>query len=87
MNEKLKLARNKLLDNVIDDDEYFEIKSDYKEQIERLESKLTKEKAQKKIGFPTLIDNALEYIVNLAKVYDTSDNSVKRKIIGSVFPE
>lgn len=87
LNNRLKLARNKLLEEVIDDDEYFEIRSDCKEQIEKLESKLTKGKDHKKIDFSKLLDNALNHVVNLAKVYSDGDIQLKRKIIGSIFPE
>ncbi len=87
LNNRLKLARNKLLEDVIDDDEYFEIKSDCKAQIEKLERKLTKGKDHKKIDFPKLLDNALNHVINLAKVYSDGDIQIKRKIIGSIFPE
>ena len=87
LNSRLKLARNKLLEDVIDDDEYFEIKNDCKEQIEKLEAKLTKGNNNKKIDFPKLLEDALSNIVNLAKVYVDGDVNIKRKIIGSIFPE
>lgn len=69
------------------DDEYFDIKTDCKDQIEKLESKLTKVKDKKKIDFPIILERALSNIVNLAKVYSIGDITLKRKIIGSIFPE
>lgn len=87
LNSRLKLARNKLLEDVIDDDEYFEIKNDCKGQIEKLEAKLTKGNNNKKIDFPKLLEDALSNVVNLAKVYVEGDINIKRKIIGSIFPE
>jgi hypothetical protein len=59
LNSRLKQARNKLMENVIDNEDYFEIKTDCKGQIEKLEAKLTKGKDNKKIDFPKLLDQAL----------------------------
>ena len=87
LNSRLKLARNKLLEDVIDDDEYFEIKNDCKEQIEKLEAKLTKGNNNKKIDFPKLLDHALSNVVDLAKVFSSGDITLKRQIISSIFPE
>lgn len=41
---RLKQARNKLMEEVIDDEDYFEIKAECKRQIEKLEAQLTKGK-------------------------------------------
>ena len=87
LNSKLKQARNKLMEEVIDDEDYLEIKTDCKGQIEKLEVKLTKGKDHKKIDFQKLLDQALSNLVDLAKVYTDGDIEVKRKIIGSIFPE
>lgn len=51
LNNRLKQARNKLMEGVIDDEDYFEIKTECKGQIEKLEAKLTKGKDNKKIDF------------------------------------
>ncbi|MDR4953653.1 recombinase family protein [Chryseobacterium sp. ES2] len=87
LNIKLKQARNKLMEEVIDDEDYLEIKTDCKAQIEKLEAKLTKGKDNKKIDFQKLLDQALSNLVDLAKVYTDGDIEVKRRIIGSIFPE
>ncbi|WP_089790626.1 recombinase family protein [Chryseobacterium wanjuense] len=87
LNSRLKSARTKLLEDVIDNDEYLEIKADCKDQIDKLESKLSKVKDKKKIDFPKLLDQALSNLVNLSKVYADGDIEVKRKIVGSIFPE
>ncbi|REC47188.1 hypothetical protein DRF67_11215 [Chryseobacterium pennipullorum] len=71
----------------IDDEDYLEIKTDCKGQIEKLEAKLTKGKDNKKIDFQKLLDQALSNLVDLAKVYTDGDMDIKRKIIGSIFPE
>ena len=87
LNSRLKLARNKLLEDVIDDEEYLEIKTDCKDQIEKLESNLTKVKDKNKIDFPKLLDHALSNVVDLAKAFSSGDIALKRQIISSIFPE
>lgn len=76
-----------MLEDVIDNDEYLEIKADCKDQIDKLESKLSKVEDKKKVDFPKLLDQALSNLVNLSKVYADGDIEVKRKIVGSMFPE
>jgi site-specific DNA recombinase len=75
------------MQEVINDEDYLEIKTDCKRQIEKLEAKLTKGKDNKKIDFKKLLDQALSNLIDLAKVYTDGDIEVKRKIIGSIFPE
>lgn len=87
LNSRLKQARNKLMEEVIDNEDYLEIKADCKVQIEKLEAKLTKGNDSKKIDLPKLLDQALSNLVDLAKVYTDGDIEVKRKIIGSIFPQ
>lgn len=53
----MKLARNQLLEEVIDDEEYFEIKQDCKAQIEKLEKKLDKESNIKKVNSQSFLIN------------------------------
>ena len=87
LQNRLKLARNKLLEEVIDNEEYFEIKQDCKAQIEKLENKLDKDSDIKKVNFPKLLDQSVTYITNVAKIYIEGDIGTKREIIGSIFPE
>lgn len=42
LNEKLSLAREKLLSNIMDDDGYLELKKQYKQKIKKLEEQLSK---------------------------------------------
>lgn len=42
LNEKLSVTREKLLFNIMDDDEYLELKKQYKQKIEKLEEQLSK---------------------------------------------
>lgn len=87
LNSRLSVARNKLLAETIDDDEYIEIKKDCKEQIEKLEIQLNILPEQSKVDIPKLIDQALESLTNIWKTYSEGGIAVKRKIIGSIFPE
>ena len=87
LNKRLKFARNKLLEDIIDDEEYLEIKTDCKDKIEKLESNLTKVKDKNKIDFPKLLDHTLSNVVDLAKAFSSGDITLKRQIISSIFPE
>lgn len=42
LNEKLSVAREELLFNIMDDDEYLELKKQYKQKIKKLEEQLSK---------------------------------------------
>ncbi len=87
LNNKVKIARSKMLEDIIDNEEYFEVKTECKDQIDKLERKLTKVEDRKNIDFPKLLDRALSNLINLDKVFINGDIEVKRKIIGSIFPE
>lgn len=87
LNSRLSIARNKLLAETIDDDEYIEIKKDCKEQIEKLKIQLNILPEQSKVDIPKLIDQAIESLTNIWKMYSEGGIAVKRKIIGSIFPE
>ena len=88
LNAKLSIARNKLLSETIDDEEYLEIKKECKEKIERLEEQLSKDGLNtKKINIDKSLDRALQSIVNIPKLYREGGISTKRAVIGSIFPE
>lgn len=88
LNKKLSTARNKLLSEIIDDQEYLTIKKDYKNQIETLEEELNKSEEKREISnIGQIINGAIEAITNIAKLYTHSGIQTKREIIGSIFPE
>ena len=88
LNAKLSVARNKLLSETIDDEEYFEIKNEYKKRIESLEEQLSKDSSDtKKINIEKSLDRALSYIENIPKMYSEGEINTRRAIIGSIFPE
>jgi len=88
LNARLSVARNKLLSESIDDEEYLEIKKECREKIERLEEQLSKEGLNaKKVNIDKSLDRALQSIVNIPKLYREGGISTKRAVIGSIFPE
>jgi site-specific DNA recombinase len=88
LNAKLSTARNKLLAEIIDDEDYIEIKKDLKERIEKLEEQLSKDDSEgKTVNINVLIEKGLESITNLGKLYKEGGIKTKRDIIGSIFPE
>src|SRR5690606_12749479 len=88
LNAKLSVARNKLLSETIDDEEYLEIKTESKQHIETLEEQLSKDGLNaKKTNIDKSVDRALQRIVNIPKPYREGGISTKRAVIGSIFPE
>src|SRR5690554_6310410 len=88
LNARLSVARNKLLSEIIDDDEYLEIKDECRQRIESLEEQLSKDGSDaKKINIDKSVDRALKYIENIPKLYSEGEINTRRGIIGSIFPE
>lgn len=88
LNARLSVARNKLLAETIDDEEYLDIKKECKEQIERLEGQLSKDGSDtNKINIEKSVDRVLSYIDNVPRAYSEGEIKTKRAIIGSIFPE
>lgn len=88
LNQKLSTARNKLLSEIIEDEEYLEIKKECKNKIEKLEEELNKSEEKKEItNINKIIHTAIEAITNVPKLYTDSGTKEKRQIIGSIFPE
>ena len=88
LNARLSVARNKLLSEVIEDEEYLEIKDECKKRIESLEEQLSKDSSDaKKINIEKSLDRALKYIESIPKIYSEGKIRTKRDIIGSIFPE
>lgn len=87
LNNKLSFARNKFLSEIIDDDEYLEIKRECKEQISKLEENLNKSSLPQITNIDKLLEQALETLQNIGKHYQGAGIETKRAIIGSIFPE
>ena len=70
LNARLSVARNQLLSETIDDEDYLEIKKECKERIESLEEQLSKDGSDaKKINIDKSLDSALQNIANISKLY------------------
>ena len=88
LNSKLSIARNKLLAETIDDEDYIQIKKELKEKIEKLEEQLSKDDSHTRtIDINVLIEKGLQSITNIGKLYKEGGIKTKREIIGSIFPE
>lgn len=87
LNNKLSFARNKFLSEIIDDDEYLEIKRECKEQISKLEENLNKSLVPQITNIDKLLEQALQTLQNIGKHYQEGGIETKRAIIGSIFPE
>lgn len=87
VNNKLSFARNKFLSEIIDDDEYLEIKRECKERISRVEEELNKSLVPQISNIDKLLEQALETLQNIGKHYQEGEIETKRAIIGSIFPE
>lgn len=88
LNARLSVARNKLLSETIDDEEYLEIKKECKQQIESFEEQLSKDGLNaKKVNIDKTLDKALQGIVNIPRLYKEGEINTRRAIIGSIFPE
>ncbi|WP_376779114.1 recombinase family protein [Chryseobacterium gleum] len=88
-NAKIALAREKLLADKIDDDDYMIIKTQSKQKIETLENELhscliATRNPEKVDG---RLNKALSVISNLSLLYQSSSVEAKRKIISSIYPE
>src|SRR5690554_7427190 len=68
LNAKLSVARNKLLSETIDDEEYIDIKKECRERIESLEEQLSKDGSDtKKVNIEKSLERALRYIESSPK--------------------
>ena len=88
LNARLSVARNKLLSETIDDEEYLDIKRKCRDKIEKLEEQLSKDGSDtKQINIDRVLDRAIQNIVNIPRLYSEGGVQTKRAIIGSIFPE
>ncbi|MFC3560523.1 recombinase family protein [Pedobacter jamesrossensis] len=83
---KIIKARDKMLDDVILDLEYSEIKSDCERKIILLECKLV-ELTRDKVNISELIRKATKALINLPESYLNADSEGKRRLISSMYPE
>lgn len=89
LNGKLSVARDKLLSDIMDDEEYLELKKEYKEKIEKLEGQLAKNETLDltEQSVNRKLNKALDIAQNISNLYIQGEIEVKRTLIGSIFPE
>lgn len=88
LNEKVANARDKYLNDKLDEEDYKEMKMITKSQIEQLEQELQQIVSEsKELDIKTKIENALEGMENLANLYQQGDIQTKRTIGCLIFPQ
>src|SRR5699024_10989821 len=88
LNARLSVARNKLLSEIIDDEEYLEIKDECKTRIESMEEQMSKDGSDaKKINIDKSLERTLKYIEIIPKMYSYGEINSRRIIIGLIFTE
>jgi site-specific DNA recombinase len=85
-NTELANARRLLLTGEIEPSEYKTIKAEYEKKIERLDCTLF-ELSKQSDNIDDLLKRAVQSLSQMDKLYENSNNEVKRQIIGSIFPE
>ncbi len=89
LNEKLSKARELLLNGDIDGSDYKTIKSENEHKLDILEVKLAETinaKKQKEDIVPIVV-KAIERLTQLDTIFSKSTTSVKREIVGSMYPQ
>lgn len=71
LNAKLSVAREKFLTNIMYDDEYLELKKEYKEKIEKMEEQLAKNNTSdsNEHSIQRKLNKALDIIQNISNLY------------------
>ncbi len=88
LNEKVANARDKYLNDKLDEEDYKEVKMITKSQIERLELDLQFMVSEsKELDIRSKIDNALDGMENLVNLYQQGDLNTKRTIGCLIFPK
>ncbi|WP_244940521.1 hypothetical protein [Echinicola rosea] len=87
LEQKISISRDLFIDEKLDIEDYRSIKRSCEEEIERLEAKGTKIGIIIMQDIPEKVKKALEMTERLELFFDTADLGIKRKIIGSIFPE
>lgn len=85
-NDRLAKARRLLLDDAIDSNDYKTIKAECESKLLSLEAKLTSF-GKTAFNLDDCLDKALANLSRLQITYNEGDAAVKRRIIGSMYPE
>lgn len=88
LNEKMSKARDKYLSDKLDEDDYKEVKTICKLEVEKLEDELSSVIAEtKEFDIQTKLDKALDNISNVSKLYKQGDLHTKRTIGCLIYPK
>src|SRR5690606_22073465 len=73
----------------MDDEEFVELKKEYKQKIEKLEEQLSKNNTSdpSEQDIQRKLNKALDIVQNISSLYTNGDIEKKRTLIGSIFPE
>ncbi|RZJ64819.1 MAG: recombinase family protein [Flavobacterium sp.] len=88
-NNRVTKSRELLLKDIIDGDEYRNLKVEAEKTIGKLEAKLKdlNEKIAHDLDVFGIVDKAIENLKNIAELYKNADMEGKQFIIGSIFPK
>ncbi len=86
LKKKLAYARDLLMEQKIEADDYRDLKNQYTTDLQRLEAKISIEKEHSS-DINQLIGKGLDSLMSVRNMYASAEMDVKRKIIGSIFPE
>ena len=84
--ERLQNAQNKMLDGLLEDSEYRELKSRLKSDLKTLELNTSADVELHK-EFETYLLDGITLMKNIAKTYSHAELHEKQRIVGSIFPE
>lgn len=85
--EKLRNARELLMEDTLDALDYKEIKSGCERKLQVLESQLLDASATVSYDIKPLVSKAVSVLCNLEQLYTRANVKGKREIVGSIFPE
>jgi DNA invertase Pin-like site-specific DNA recombinase len=86
LNSKVSKARELLLNGDLEGRDFKLIKTECEDKITRLEARLS-DLSVKTFNIDSLLNKAITTLSNLALLYENGDITLKREIIGSMYPE
>ncbi|WP_198293523.1 recombinase family protein [Algoriphagus resistens] len=87
LEQKISKSRDLMIDEKLDVEDYRIVKRNCEQQIERLEAKGTKIESFLAQDIPEKVKKALEMAERLDLFFESANLEIKRKMIGSIFPE
>lgn len=88
LNNRLERAREKYLEDKLDYEDYQIVKNESKKKIDLLEMALQNQKLTRKgSDIKTKLDQALNILPNLSRIYIEGDDNTKKTLMCSIFKE